>query len=285
MAAAYPAENDARCGGRGGDGCARGAAAASAAPRRCSPLHCRRREEWGRGRKCRPSPHAVVRPGRQRGARRGIHCRNGGRIVVRSPGEERTNWISHNVRSTLSSFCFVRDWGEGRCLTRPPPPSQLQPFPHLPLPEHTKHLYTHTHVTSQSHRPPETGLLSATPAAAAAGAVPRGPRPLLLWGAAAALACLLATAPAAMAASVFNPMFITHGSPSLALDVKQGGTPCDSEMINFLLGLGKQRPRPKAVLIASAHYSTRVPTLTTAVKQVRQAAMIGSCMARSLCDV
>jgi 4,5-DOPA dioxygenase extradiol len=44
-------------------------------------------------------------------------------------------------------------------------------------------------------------------------------------------------------------LFISHGSPMLAID--------DSPARRFLLDLGKSLPRPKAILVASAHWETR----------------------------
>lgn len=44
-------------------------------------------------------------------------------------------------------------------------------------------------------------------------------------------------------------LFISHGSPMLAL--------ADSSARRFLAGLGRQLPRPKAIVVASAHWETR----------------------------
>ena len=43
-------------------------------------------------------------------------------------------------------------------------------------------------------------------------------------------------------------LFISHGSPMLAIE--------DSPAHRFLLGLGKTLPRPKAILVASAHWES-----------------------------
>jgi 4,5-DOPA dioxygenase extradiol len=43
-------------------------------------------------------------------------------------------------------------------------------------------------------------------------------------------------------------LFISHGSPMLALD--------DSPARQFLLGLGKSLPRPKAIIVVSAHWES-----------------------------
>lgn len=43
-------------------------------------------------------------------------------------------------------------------------------------------------------------------------------------------------------------LFISHGAPTLAID--------DSAAHRFLLGLGKSLPRPKAILLASAHWES-----------------------------
>lgn len=49
-------------------------------------------------------------------------------------------------------------------------------------------------------------------------------------------------------------LFISHGSPMLAIQ--------DSPARRFLIELGRQLPRPKAILVASAHWETRSqPTL------------------------
>ncbi|TWI00938.1 4,5-DOPA dioxygenase extradiol [Luteimonas cucumeris] len=48
-------------------------------------------------------------------------------------------------------------------------------------------------------------------------------------------------------------LFLSHGSPMLALE--------DSAAGRFLDGLGTQLPRPKAILVASAHFTADQPTL------------------------
>lgn len=48
-------------------------------------------------------------------------------------------------------------------------------------------------------------------------------------------------------------LFLSHGSPMLALE--------DSAAGRFLDGLGAQLPRPKAILVASAHFTTDRPML------------------------
>ena len=52
----------------------------------------------------------------------------------------------------------------------------------------------------------------------------------------------------------FPSLFISHGSPMIVLDK----TPAH----DFLAGYGKQMGRPKAILVASAHFETRAPMLT-----------------------
>jgi 4,5-DOPA dioxygenase extradiol len=54
-------------------------------------------------------------------------------------------------------------------------------------------------------------------------------------------------------------LFISHGSPMLAVQ--------DSPARRFLLELGKSLPRPRAILVASAHWETRqAPALSLAVQ-------------------
>jgi 4,5-DOPA dioxygenase extradiol len=48
-------------------------------------------------------------------------------------------------------------------------------------------------------------------------------------------------------------LFLSHGSPMLALD--------DSEAGRFLDVLGSRWPRPRAIVVASAHYETSVPAV------------------------
>ncbi len=52
-------------------------------------------------------------------------------------------------------------------------------------------------------------------------------------------------------------LYVSHGSPNLAL------TP-DTPAYKFLAGIATGLPRPKALLVVSAHYSTRSPTVATA---------------------
>lgn len=51
-------------------------------------------------------------------------------------------------------------------------------------------------------------------------------------------------------------LFLSHGAPTLAL--------ADSPTSRFLDQLGPRLPRPSAVVVASAHYAARVPTLGAA---------------------
>jgi 4,5-DOPA dioxygenase extradiol len=51
-------------------------------------------------------------------------------------------------------------------------------------------------------------------------------------------------------------VFVSHGSPMLAVE--------DSATGRFLERLGTQLPRPKAIVIASAHFTATAPTLTAA---------------------
>lgn len=50
-------------------------------------------------------------------------------------------------------------------------------------------------------------------------------------------------------------LFLSHGSPMMALE--------DSPTARFLDGLGKSLPRPRAVVVASAHFLASEPTVTS----------------------
>jgi 4,5-DOPA dioxygenase extradiol len=52
-------------------------------------------------------------------------------------------------------------------------------------------------------------------------------------------------------------LFLSHGAPTLPLDH-------DHPTHAFLKGLGATLPRPRAILMVSAHWDTRIPALTTA---------------------
>lgn len=54
-------------------------------------------------------------------------------------------------------------------------------------------------------------------------------------------------------------LYVSHGSPNLALTPQ---TPAH----RFLAGLAAELPRPEAILIVSAHYTTRAPAVATAEK-------------------
>lgn len=56
----------------------------------------------------------------------------------------------------------------------------------------------------------------------------------------------------------FSPIFISHGAPDLLLHP----TPARK----FLAGLGQTLGKPKAILVISAHWHTRTPTISTATK-------------------
>ncbi|MGH8397305.1 MAG: DODA-type extradiol aromatic ring-opening family dioxygenase [Gammaproteobacteria bacterium] len=60
-----------------------------------------------------------------------------------------------------------------------------------------------------------------------------------------------------MAESILPSLFISHGSPMLALDTAQPAH-------TFLKNLGNCLPRPEAILIISAHWDTPVPCVTGA---------------------
>jgi 4,5-DOPA dioxygenase extradiol len=51
-------------------------------------------------------------------------------------------------------------------------------------------------------------------------------------------------------------VFVSHGAPTLPFD--------DSPARDFLRGLGRSLPRPKSILMVSAHWETAEPTLTAA---------------------
>ena len=53
--------------------------------------------------------------------------------------------------------------------------------------------------------------------------------------------------------SVFAPIFLSHGAPTLAIE--------DVPARHFLEGLGASMPHPRAILVISAHWETRVPTV------------------------
>jgi 4,5-DOPA dioxygenase extradiol len=51
-------------------------------------------------------------------------------------------------------------------------------------------------------------------------------------------------------------VFVSHGAPTLALE--------KNDTVEFLRDLGARLPRPRAILCVSAHWATRVPTLSAA---------------------
>ena len=57
---------------------------------------------------------------------------------------------------------------------------------------------------------------------------------------------------------MFPSLFVSHGSPMLALT--------DSPARDFLRGLGTTLGRPDAILVASAHWETRAPTLNAVAR-------------------
>jgi 4,5-DOPA dioxygenase extradiol len=57
---------------------------------------------------------------------------------------------------------------------------------------------------------------------------------------------------------MFPALFVSHGSPMLALT--------DSPARDFLRGLGREIGRPSAILVASAHWETPVPTLNAVAR-------------------
>lgn len=53
---------------------------------------------------------------------------------------------------------------------------------------------------------------------------------------------------------MISPIFVSHGSPTLIFD--------DVPARGFLTGLGRSMPRPRAILVASAHWETPAPRIT-----------------------
>lgn len=53
-------------------------------------------------------------------------------------------------------------------------------------------------------------------------------------------------------------VFVSHGAPTLATD--------EDETARFLRGLGAELGRPRAIICASAHWTTHAPTLSAAVR-------------------
>ncbi|MBF0393479.1 MAG: dioxygenase, partial [Alphaproteobacteria bacterium] len=51
-------------------------------------------------------------------------------------------------------------------------------------------------------------------------------------------------------------LFVPHGAPTMLLD--------DSPARDFLSGLGASLPRPKAVLVVTAHWTTDTPMVGAA---------------------
>jgi 4,5-DOPA dioxygenase extradiol len=52
---------------------------------------------------------------------------------------------------------------------------------------------------------------------------------------------------------LISPIFVSHGSPTLLFD--------DVPARDFLRGLGASLPRPKAILVVSAHWETNIPAV------------------------
>jgi 4,5-DOPA dioxygenase extradiol len=57
---------------------------------------------------------------------------------------------------------------------------------------------------------------------------------------------------------MLRPLFLSHGAPTLPLE--------DVAARHFLGGLAATMPRPRAILVVSAHWETPVPTVN-AVEQ------------------
>jgi 4,5-DOPA dioxygenase extradiol len=67
---------------------------------------------------------------------------------------------------------------------------------------------------------------------------------------------ILEAEPSSPVTQVIPPIFVSHGSPMLAIQ------PAPAR--DFLLGLGSQMPRPRAVLAVSAHWETARPAIGAA---------------------
>jgi 4,5-DOPA dioxygenase extradiol len=59
-------------------------------------------------------------------------------------------------------------------------------------------------------------------------------------------------------AAMLPALFVSHGSPMIAIEP----TPAH----HFLRGLGERLPRPRAILVATAHWTTAEPTVGTAAR-------------------
>src|ERR1051325_4509005 len=59
-----------------------------------------------------------------------------------------------------------------------------------------------------------------------------------------------------MTERVLPSIFVSHGAPTLALE--------KNDTVEFLRRLGAELGRPRAILCVSAHWATRVPTLSAA---------------------
>jgi 4,5-DOPA dioxygenase extradiol len=57
---------------------------------------------------------------------------------------------------------------------------------------------------------------------------------------------------------MFPALFLSHGSPMLALT--------DSPVRDFLRGLGQAIGKPNAIVVASAHWQTEVPTFNSVAR-------------------
>jgi 4,5-DOPA dioxygenase extradiol len=57
-----------------------------------------------------------------------------------------------------------------------------------------------------------------------------------------------------MNTKIFPSIFVSHGAPTLAIE--------EDETPRFLRRLGAELGRPRAILCVSAHWTTRVPTVS-----------------------
>lgn len=74
----------------------------------------------------------------------------------------------------------------------------------------------------------------------------------------AALVLIIATSFARIQVYVMTAFFISHGAPTLAIEPGETG--------KLLAELGASLPRPSAILVASAHWDTQLPTISTCKK-------------------
>ena len=57
---------------------------------------------------------------------------------------------------------------------------------------------------------------------------------------------------------MLRPLFVSHGAPTLPFE--------DVPARHFLAGLAATMPRPRAIVVASAHWETRIPTVNAVAR-------------------